>query len=322
MELSTFDRASISRLRAALIAGEAVHLVARQVPDGLRIDEIAPLLTSVRTPDSRLRAAFEARLPPPARDGEPLDLTVVIPSHRRVPLGMASLRSQDLRPRVLVLSNGPEGPQDIVGATVLRVPWLGHGATRQAALAHVRSPWVFFTVNDAIPLGRGFLRTLVTALQHSSWDAVVARQVPWPDAHHVTAERLRRWTPSGERTVAFPQADNVGTLYRTESLRRFPFPDVPIAEDAWWSRGRRIGYVPFAPILHSHPRSPGALFRRERAMHSQLVAMGQDVPIRSISDLVAALPAVVRPAVKDGRGELFSQLAELAGQWLGARRGR
>lgn len=329
MELSTFDRASLTRLREALLVGEPVHLVAQAVPPGLRIDEIAPLLTSVRIPDRRLRAAFEARMAPPARrdtapparDGGAAGVTVVIPTHRQVPLGLPAFRAQDVVPRILVLSNGEGAPTVVPGATVLRLPWQGHGATRQAALAHVDTPFVLFTVDDALPLGRGCLRTLVAALQAGSWDAVVARQVPWPDADHVTAERLRRWTPSGERTIDFPAADNVATLYRTEVLRRFPFPDVPIAEDAWWSRGRRVGYVPFAPFLHSHDRSPAALYRRNREIHEQLARMGQALPVIGLSDVVGALPGTVRPAVKGGPRELANQVAELLGMWQGARRG-
>ncbi|MCK6506590.1 hypothetical protein L6R53_24990 [Myxococcota bacterium] len=325
MELKSFDRDSLLRLRQALIAGEPVHLVAREVPEGLRIDEVAPLITSVRTTDRRLRAAFEARMAPVGRPGfDPggvAGVTVVVPSHRRVPLGLPALRSQDLAPRILILSNGPDGPTQAPGATVLRLPWQGHGATRQAALAHVDTPFVLFTVDDAIPLGRGCLRTLVQALQAGSWDAVVARQVPWPDSGHVTAERLRRWTPSGQRTIDFPAADNVATLYRTEVLRRHPFPDVPIAEDAWWSRGRRVGYVPFAPFLHSHDRAPGDLYRRNRAIHEQLARMGQALPVIGLSDVVGALPGVVRPAVKGGPRELANQVAELVGMWQGARKG-
>lgn len=322
MELSRFDRPSLARLRQALVTGEPVHLVADQVPEGLRIDEIAPLLTSVRTRDPRLRAAFEARMAPPGRVGARADVTVVIPSDRRVPLGLPALRAQDVSPRVLVLSNGDQGPTEVPGATVLRVPWQGHGATRQAALAHVETATVLFTVDDAIPLGRGLVRTLIQALETGGYDAVVARQVPWPDADHVTAERLRHWTPSGERTVDFPQADNVATLYRTEVLRRFPFPEVEIAEDAWWSPGRRIGYVPFAPVLHSHARRFRALFERERAMHEQLVRMGRTPTVPGLAALAGALPGVLRPTLKGGPRELRNQLAELAGQWAGARRAR
>ncbi len=333
MELRRFDAASLARVRQALVDGEPVHLVVQgSLPPGLRIDELAPLLSSVRTHNRRLKAAIEARMAPTAALGDCPEITVVIPTHRRQPLGLRALATQDVRPRILVLSNGDDGPLDAPGADVIRVPWLGHGRTRQDALRFVDTPLVFFTVDDAIPLGRGFLRALAMALEEGAleapgpdgqpWDAMVARQLPWPDANHVTAERLRRWTPSGSRIVQRAQADNVGTLYRTDVLRAHPFPDVPIAEDAWWSRGRRVGYLPMAPLIHAHPRSPRALLRRERAMHEQLAAMGEPPAIPTMSALVGALPGVLRPALKGGGRELSAQVAELVGQYLGARRAR
>ena len=74
-----------------------------------------------------------------------------------VPLGLSALLSQDVRVRVLVLSNGTEGPERIPGADVLRVPWRGHGMTRQLAIPHIEDPYTLLTVNDAIPLGAGFV---------------------------------------------------------------------------------------------------------------------------------------------------------------------
>ncbi|RME23726.1 MAG: hypothetical protein D6798_12935 [Deltaproteobacteria bacterium] len=327
MELRRFDPASLARVRQALIDGEPIHLVVQdRLPPGLRIDELAPLLTSVRTHDRRLKEAVEARMAPSAAVGDCPEITVVIPTHRRVPLGLRALRVQDVQPRIIVLSNGENGPVEAEGAEVIRVPWRGHGRTRQEAVDRVETPLVFFTVDDAVPLGRGFLRALALALDAGDparpWDAMVARQIPWPDTDPVTAERLRRWTPSGRRIVPMAHADNVGTLYRTEVLRRHPFPDVPIAEDAWWSRGRRVGYLPMAPLVHAHPRRPRALLQRERDIHEQLVRMGEEPAIPSLAALVGALPGVVRPSLKGGSRELAAQLAELTGRYLGARRAR
>ncbi len=102
---------------------------------------------------------------------------------------------------------------------------------------------------------------------------------------------------------------------------RHPIPDVPIAEDAWWSRNRRIGYVPMAPVLHSHVRRPLSLYRRNRDIHAQRVAMGEPPTVPSFRSALQSLPGVVRPALSAGPGELFNQLAELMGQWQGAWQG-
>ena len=73
---------------------------------------------------------------------------------------MRSLLNQDVDVDVLVLSNG-SGPESVPGARVVRVEWEGHGTTRARAVEHVSTDYVFFTVDDAIPLGRGCIRTLM-----------------------------------------------------------------------------------------------------------------------------------------------------------------
>ena len=287
----------------------------------LRIDEVVPLVASLTSDDPAFVRGFHEFRAPMAAPGCDASVTAVIPCSRDRPLGVSSLLDQDVDVEVLILSNGA-GPTAVSGARVQRVTWNGHGATRAEALQWVDSEYVFFTVDDAIPLGQGCIRTLVEVLNDGDWDAVVARQVPWPDSDAVTAARLRRWTPPGVRVMTMNQTDHVATLFRTATLREFPIPHVPIAEDAWWSRGRRIGYVPMAPVLHSHRRRPLDLYRRNRDIHAQLVAMGRNPTVPNLSSAVAALPGVVRPTLAGGGRELINQLAELAGQWRGAVIGR
>lgn len=320
--LTAAERAAMAD---ALRGGEPVRLeLSGPVPRGVRLDEIAPLCYAAVARDPRDQRVLDTFAAPPASPSAPPRprVTAVIPcNHPRV-LGVPALLRQDVPTRVIVLSNGPDGPERVPGAEIVRVAWQGHGPTRRSALRYVTDPFVLFTVDDAIPLGAGFLRTLVEALESGPWDAVVARQVPWPDADRVTAERVRRWTPAGHRVVPFPQADNVATLYRTEALRQHPFPDVPIAEDAAWSKGRRVAYAPHAPVLHSHPRQAGALYRRNRDIHAELVALGHDPTVPGLASVLTALPGVVRPTLVGERGELRNQLAELLGQWRGAAKGR
>lgn len=293
------------------------HRMARN----LRMDEVMPFVDSVACDDAAIRRTFKEFSAPGALPGHAGTVTAIIPSSRGVPLGVRSLVNQDVDVRVLVLSNG-DGPHEVSGAEVKRVAWDGHGATRANAIQWVESDYVFFTVDDAIPLGQGCIRTLIEALESGPWDAAVARQIPWPDADAVTAARLRRWTPPGHRVVPMEQTDHVATLIRTETLRKHPIPPVPIAEDAWWSRDRRVAYVPMAPVLHSHSRSPVSLYKRNRAIHAQLVSMGRPAAVPSWSAIVSALPGVVRPTLAEGGMELLNQIAELAGQWRGAVNGR
>jgi len=303
--------------------GESVdlHIAAsegrgQRLSRNLRLDEIVPLCRSVTCEDPAMAEAARLLMAPSARSDSEGSVTAIIPCNRGVPAGIQALRSQDVDVSVLVLSNG-EGPKEVVGATVKSVPWRGHGQTRAEAIAAVQTEFVLFTVDDAMPLGAGCIRTMIEALNSSNWQAVVARQIPWPDADAVTAARLRRWTPPGHHVVAMGQTDHVATLYRTETLRQFPIPDRPIAEDAWWSRERRVAYVPTAAFLHSHKRRPLELYARNRAIHAELVSMGHPPTITGLGAALGALPGVLRPALAEGPLELANQIAEIAGQWVG-----
>ena len=324
MQVRSWSKEQRSLLADAIRRGEPIELVlddglgrGARAKRNLRMDEVAPLVDTIRIADPQLQASAELWKAPEGVGQRDERVTVVIPCNRGIPAGIKALQKQDVDVDVLILSNGP-GPFAVEGARVVRVPWEGHGRTRARALSYIDTEYVFFTVDDAIPMGRGCLGCLVDALLEGAWDAVVARQVPWPDADSVTASRIRRWTPPGQKVTAFSQTDHVGTMMRTETLRAHPIPAVPIAEDAWWSIERKVGYVPMAPILHSHIREPGALFARNRAIHAQLVAMGHPPTVPNFAAWLRALPGMVRPSLAGGPGELANQLAELTGQWLGA----
>ena len=324
MRITTWSRQERSEFAQKIRQYDAIHLtISESLGRGvrgrrnLRIDEIAPLCQSISSDDPRVAEAYQMYAAPPPKPGSSATVTAIIPCNRGVPLGVRALLEQDIHVEILVLSNG-EGPKHVDGARVIQADWDGHGPVRSRALEHVQTEYVFFTVDDALPLGAGCIRTLAEALDSGGWEAAVARQIPWPDADAVTAARLRRWTPPGQRVVPMDQTDHVATLYRTDTLRRFPIPDRPIAEDAWWSKGRRIAYVPTAPVLHSHDREPMALFERNRAIHKELIVMGNPPTVPNLGAALAALPGVIRPALSGGPRELMNQLAEIAGQWRGA----
>ena len=328
MKIQSWSSAERAELAERLRSGVPIHLEiatmsgrGKRMARNLRVDEIAPLADTITSSDPVFSRGIQEFSAPGAEGGVAGTVTAIIPASRQAPLGVRSLLSQDVDVDVLVLSNG-SGPESVPGARVERVEWEGHGTTRARAVERVSTDYVFFTVDDAIPLGRGCIRTLVQAIESGPWDAVVARQIPWPDSDAVTASRLRRWTPPGHRVVPMEQTDHVATLIRTQTLRDHPIPSVPIAEDAWWSRNRRVAYVPTAPVLHSHSRRPLNLYRRNRDIHAQLVAMGRPASIPHWSALISALPGVLRPSVAVGGIEWMNQIAELTGQWRGAAIGR
>ncbi|MDP2308961.1 MAG: hypothetical protein Q8P18_23260 [Pseudomonadota bacterium] len=311
MRIDRLDRAGLAALEAAVRGGEPVRLGRGAVPGagmlgrgGPALDELVPLCHAVDDPALARWLPAPAR-PAPDRPGGALAVSVVIPTHRRRPIGLAALEAQDIETELLVLANGAytEG---------VRVPWAGHGATRNVGARLARHPYVLFTVDDALPLGASFVRTLVEALLGGGHDAVYARQVPWPTSDPVTRARLRAWTPPPDpdgRPVTTPGAtlDNVAALYRRSVLLADPFDNVDIAEDWRWGRRHDVAYVPAAVVAHAHPRRFGELYTRTRAIHAVRIAAGEPAAVPGLGALVTALPGVVGADAPGALGELLGQ---------------
>ena len=326
MRVEALDRAGRRAIEAALLRGEPVDLQLTQPPPPeVRLDDIVPLCHRVQAWNRALTTSLQALLPPGAKPGSELSVTAIIPTNRRWPIGLQALCGQDVAVDVLVLENG-EIPLTrgfmAPNIRVERVPWRGHGATRQVGVSMTESDYVLFTVDDAMPMGAGFVRTLVEALEEGGFDAVFARQLPWPLASEVVARRLREWTPPGRSALEVGRLDHVCALYRRQTLVDDPLPSVPIAEDLHWGRRHRIGYVPMAPVLHSHERRPVSLFRRTRDIHAEHLRLGDQPAVASLASALRALPGVVRPTLLGGPVELANQVAELLGQWAASRRHR
>ena len=237
------------------------------------------------------------------RDDISLDVTVVIPTNASVFLAENGYSQAK---EVLLLCNGM-GRVSTPHANVVHVPWKGHAKTRKIAQKYLRTKYVFFSVQDAFPIGN-MLCHLIKEMEQGAWDILIPRQIPWPDCHDIDQKRIRTWTPAKEDVYSMPHADHVGSLYRTEDLIQWSLPDAPIAEDVWWSLGRRVGCVPWAKIAHSHAFSAKALFKRERAMHTQLHTLGLICPPK--------LSSLLNPifARKGTRKRVF---AESFGQFMG-----
>lgn len=260
------------------------------------MDEILPLCHGADD------SGWSALLPPAGRGGGAIGVTAVIPTHRHRPIGLDALAGQDVDVEVIVLANGGfEGG--------VRVTWEGHGRTRQRGVELAQHPYVLFTVDDARVLGAGMVRTMVEALEGGGYDAVVARQIPWPTADSVTRSRLRSWTPPGIEHRGTDVLDNVCALYRRAALLADPFDDVAIAEDWHWGRRHRIGYVPAAPVLHSHSRRLRPLFFRTRDIHRERIRAGLAPTVPDFPSLLRALPSTLGSDLRGALGELFGQYA-------------
>jgi hypothetical protein len=302
-------------LAEALRAERAIELDLRApLPlPALPVDQLAPLFSAVRgappsSPWLRLGA-------PAGEPGPPLSLTVVIPTEKdRPPWGLRALLAQRPAVQVLVVLNGPVAPPLPPAVRALRLPWRGHGPTRLEALSYVDTELVAFLSDDARPLGSGWAAAAARALDAGG---AVCRQVPWPDADPVTRARIRQWTPPWPGLAA--QADHVATVWRSAALRCGPLPAAPIAEDAWWSLGRRLVRAVGAPVLHSHPRRAGALFAREAAISAELVRMGRPPQVTSLRAALRVSMGLIAHQIDDPE-EIAAGLGELWGQWAGARR--
>jgi hypothetical protein len=188
---------------------------------------------------------------------------------------------------------------------------MGHGRTRQDAVAAIDTEYVLFTVDDALPLGAGFVRTMVEHLEQSGADAVWARQVAWPDASRRTRDRLRVWCPTSG-AVPSTRLDHVCALHRTASLRADPLDAVPTAEDWLWGLRHRTALVVDAPVLHSHSTSFIASFTRTEQIHRVMLAAGAapaatPAALNGAAKLLRALPKALLD--RDALGELLGQYA-------------
>lgn len=317
MRAERLDRETRVLLDEALRRGESCSLRLKgTLPRELRAEQVVPWFDAVEARSPELTEALRHHLPVAGQERSETRVTAVIPTNRGTPIGLHALHEQDVEVEVLVLANGDAVPQ---GDRVLRVPWTGHGPVRQLGVDAAEGDYILFTVDDALPRGRGCVRALIEALEEGGYDAVFGRQVPWPTTDVVTTRRLQNHTPPGRGHWRVDRLDHVFALYRRETLLEHPVPHVPIGEDLHWSQGRRIGYVPAATVLHAHVRRPGELYRRTRDLHVQHHLLGDSPTVPSLAALTAALPGVLRPLFSAGVGELPNQLAELFGQYRAAR---
>lgn len=295
------DRWDAARFERAVQQSDPVDLRTAEL-DGHRPEQVVPLCHAVHEPAWRRWLAPAAS---PGRCSAPR-VTVIIPTATRVPVGIPALLAQDEPVLIHVLWNGPGATPDIPGARVRRVAWRGHGATRQESLSHVETDLVMFLVDDATPLGAGFVRTLVEGLEGTGADAVWARQVPWPSASRRIRERLSAWCPS-DGAAPVGRLDHVCALHRASILRKDPLDDVPIAEDWLWGRRHVCALVAGAPVLHSHPAGLRRSYARTRDIHRVLRANGEPAVFTGLGGLFRALPRVLPD--RDGLGELLGQWA-------------
>ncbi len=224
------------------------------------------------------------------------------PRFAEVLAALSACRGIDDAEILVVDSGSRDGTLELAaglpGARILEIPpgEFGHGRTRNLGAAHARGEILVFLVQDATPLGEGFLESLVAPLEEDpGLAATYGRQIPRPEATPVEAEFLHHTYPpepavrrldaaSGRVGIGAVFFSNVCSALRREIWNRFPFDETRImSEDQVWARevleaGHRIAYRPEAAVLHSHHYPLAKVFRRNFDSGCSLVGVTQDSP--------------------------------------------
>lgn len=156
-------------------------------------------------------------------------------------------------------------------------PQFGHGKTRNFGVGQARGQIIVFLSQDALPVGRYWLRTLVETLENPRIGATYARQLPRPDAtpletffHQTIYPARASVTRGGPGRIPLDRLffSNVCSAARRDVCLRFPFDETLImSEDQLFSRdllraGLDIVYQPAARVVHSHHYNLKTLWKR------------------------------------------------------------
>ncbi len=115
---------------------------------------------------------------------------------------LLALASQDSEHELVVIDSGSrDGTAEAARAAGARVETIAqsefnHGATRNRGIALTHGAVVALLTQDALPMGRNYLRALAKPFANPRVDGAYARQYPRPDCDPLLAERLRRWSAS------------------------------------------------------------------------------------------------------------------------------
>ena len=295
-----------------------------------------------------------------------VDVSIVIPvlnGMATLPAVLDAIAGQEHQPRdIIAIDSGSTDASvaclERAGAEVIRIAsgTFNHGLSRNAAVARARGRLIVLLVQDAIPVGSGWLEALTAPFEGDPQLAgTFARQAPVDGATALTCWSLERWIAAGEHgRVVGPLAqdaframspaerhdacafDNVCACIRRAAWDRHPFARVTIGEDLEWARdvlldGWKIAYVPGARVRHSHDRGVRYEYERTRAVHARLAALFGLSTVPTLPALGASiartLPRHLRVARTDGNASSLATAAALAiawpaGQYLGARDAR
>jgi rhamnosyltransferase len=252
---------------------------------------------------------------------------------------------------IAIDSASTDGTPDLLGGRVdlllgIEADAFDHGLTRNLGVERARGEFVVLLVQDAVPVGDGWLSALVAPLRADATLAgTFARQLPRPAAHAITRYYHERWLGAstvarivsldsrGEFDSLTPAArldrctfDNVCSCIRRSVWARYPFRATPIGEDVEWARdvllaGYRLAFVPAAVVVHSHDRSARYELARTFVLHRRFYELFALRTIPTVPLLVRAIASSLRTHLRCERSLRAAALAFAwpLGQYLGAR---
>jgi len=185
---------------------------------------------------------------------------------------------------VLVDSGSSDGSRSIAAGfektRVVQIENFSHGRARNLGVSETKGDTIAFLSQDALPLGKDWLRALVEPLAQDGVAASFSRQIPREDANPMERFFLQTHFPPGDdlvmrkaegETPAFQREvflSNVSSAMPRDILERFPFDEeIIMSEDQQFARdviedGMVIVYTPSSAVLHSHNYSLKTVFQR------------------------------------------------------------
>lgn len=257
-------------------------------------------------------------------------VSIVVPTLNAGPdleelLDAISAQEADFGVEVLIVDSGStDGTRELArrhGASVHRISreTFNHGGTRNRGIALAAGDYVALTVQDAVPLDRRWLATMVEELERDERVAgVYGRQVPRPDCRAVTRAVVNgRMTASPDRREQTTDSvdgygslspierrelavfDNVNSCVRRSVWELIPFDEAEFAEDLRWGKkaieaGYTLVYEPRAAVLHSHERGAMYDLRRHYVDQVALRELFGVEPVSSVRGLALAIVASAR----------------------------
>ena len=184
--------------------------------------------------------------------------------------------------KILALDSGStDGTVKFLRANNIRVVRLqslpfNHGRARNEIINYVDTELVLYTVQDAKPRSSKWLQDMSESIINSESDAICGGQcVPT----ELDKNPLRWYMPVQDirQTKTYNHADylsatlkerkdicrwdNVNAIYRAQTLREVPFPELPFGEDMAWAKAalshdKTIGYCDHGKVYHYHHETP------------------------------------------------------------------